>query len=46
MLAAGLVPREAPALHQFLNDPESTPEAALETCIYVPVEQETTPCGK
>lgn len=46
MFAAGLVPRESPILHQFLNDPESTPEAALETCIYVPVEQETTPCGK
>lgn len=29
--------REAPMLHHFVNDPEHTPQAMLETLIYVPV---------
>lgn len=34
----GLTLLDSPILHEFLNDPESTPEAQLETRIYVPVE--------
>ena len=29
--------REAPILHRFVNDPEHTPEALLETVIHIPV---------
>lgn len=39
LLAQGLTLRDASILHEYLNDPESTPEAQLETRIYVPVEQ-------
>ena len=31
--------REAPILHEYLNDPEATPEAELRTHIYLPVER-------
>jgi AraC family transcriptional regulator len=37
--AQGLALVDTPILHEFLNDPESTPEAQLETRIYIPVEQ-------
>ena len=30
--------REAPILHEYLNDPEGTPEGELQTHIYLPVE--------
>jgi len=30
--------RDAPILHEYLNDPDETPEADLRTHIYVPVE--------
>ena len=30
--------REAPVLHEYVNDPDETPEADLRTHIYVPVE--------
>jgi AraC family transcriptional regulator len=35
----GLTLRDAPLLHEYLNDPESTPEAELATHIYVPVNR-------
>lgn len=31
--------REAPILHEYLNDPEATPETELQTHIYLPVER-------
>ncbi len=31
--------RETPILHEYLNDPEATPEAELRTHIYLPVER-------
>lgn len=34
----GLTLREAPILHRFINEPDVTPEAELETHIFVPVE--------
>ena len=37
--AQGLTLSNAPILHEFLNDPDRTPEAQLETRIYIPVEQ-------
>lgn len=37
LLAGDPLLREAPILHEFLNDPEHTPEANLETRIYVPI---------
>jgi len=33
--------REAPMLHEYLNDPESAPEAELQTHIYLPAERAT-----
>ena len=33
--------REAPILHEYLNDPEATPESELQTHIYLPVEKST-----
>ena len=33
--------REAPILHEYLNDPEATPEVELQTHIYLPVERST-----
>lgn len=36
--ASGQTLRDAAILHQFLNDPEGTPESALETEIYLPIE--------
>lgn len=36
--AQGLALREAPILHEFLNDPDRTPEELLQTKIYVPIE--------
>lgn len=41
--AQGLALLDAPILHEFLNDPENTPEAQLETRIYLPVAREATP---
>jgi len=37
--------REAPILHEYLNDPEATPESELQTHIYLPIEKsaETSP---
>jgi AraC family transcriptional regulator len=35
--------RDAPILHRFANDPEVTPEAELETQIYLPIEQQSSP---
>jgi AraC family transcriptional regulator len=31
--------RDAPIVHEYLNDPESTPEDQLQTHVYVPVEK-------
>ena len=33
--------REAPILHEYVNDPEGTPENELQTRIYLPVEKST-----
>jgi AraC family transcriptional regulator len=33
--------RDAPILHEYLNDPEVTPESDLRTHIYLPVERST-----
>ena len=33
--------REAPILHEYLNDPEGTPEGELKTHIYLPVQRVT-----
>lgn len=35
----GLALVDTPILHEFLNDPESRPEAQLQTRIYIPIEQ-------
>jgi len=35
----GLALKDTPILHEFLNDPDNTPEAQLETRIYIPIEQ-------
>lgn len=35
---AGLTLRDAPILHRFLNEPDVTPEAQLETDIFIPVD--------
>lgn len=35
---AALTLRDAPILHRFINEPDVTPEAELETHIYIPVE--------
>ena len=37
LLTQGLTLLDAPILHEYLNDPEGTPEAQLETRIYLPV---------
>ncbi|HEU5136487.1 MAG TPA: AraC family transcriptional regulator [Steroidobacteraceae bacterium] len=37
--------REAPILHQYLDDPENTPEAQLRTRIYLPMEGATGTCS-
>jgi AraC family transcriptional regulator len=37
---AQLTLRDAPILHRFLNEPDVTPEAELETHIYLPIVQE------
>ncbi|HET7811786.1 MAG TPA: GyrI-like domain-containing protein [Steroidobacteraceae bacterium] len=37
--ARGLALRDEPILHEFLNDPDETPEARLETRIHLPVAQ-------
>jgi AraC family transcriptional regulator len=31
--------REAPVLHEYLNDPDETPEADLRTHVYVPIDR-------
>jgi AraC family transcriptional regulator len=36
----GLALRDEPILHRFANDPDNTPEAELETHIYIPIEPE------
>jgi AraC family transcriptional regulator len=36
--ASGQTLRDVAIVHQFLNDPEVTPESALETEIYLPIE--------
>lgn len=36
---------DAPILHEFLNDPDHTPPAKLETRIYVPIEPVRSPRG-
>lgn len=38
--ARALTLRDAPIIHQFLNDPETTAEAQLETVIFVPIERD------
>jgi len=38
LFTRGMQLRAAPILHQYLNDPECTPEEALESLIHVPVE--------
>lgn len=38
LLDERVAPRDAPMLHEYLNDPEITPEEALETVIYIPVQ--------
>jgi AraC family transcriptional regulator len=37
---AELTLRDAPILHQFINEPEGAPESELETHIYLPIETE------
>ncbi len=34
--------RDAPIVHEYLNDPESTPEDQLQTHVYLPVEKGAT----
>ncbi len=38
LLAHGWQLRDAPVLHEYLNDPEETPEPDLRTHVYVPIE--------
>jgi AraC family transcriptional regulator len=39
LLVQDLPLRDAPILHEYLNDPEATPESQLETRVYLPVGQ-------
>jgi DNA gyrase inhibitor GyrI len=39
-LVSGEEPAEAPIVHQFLNDPEETPEPDLLTDILLPLQRE------
>jgi AraC family transcriptional regulator len=38
LLAHGWQLRDAPVLHEYLNDPDETPEPDLRTHVYVPIE--------
>ena len=38
---SGLLPRDAPLFHHWLDDPEETPAVALRTDIYFPMAEAT-----